>query len=76
MREKVYKLRQILLAVRAEAAKPLVVVFLCQHQTLQTTLLQFPTAQETLLFFQFIFPPGVKKLCCLVVIKSKSKYKA
>ena len=38
------KLRRYLLVVRAEAAKS---DFLCQHETLETTLLHLPTAQKS-----------------------------
>ena len=42
------KSRRILLAVRAEAAKNLIVIFLCQHELSQTTLKHLPSAQKSL----------------------------
>ena len=42
----VYVLRRILLAVREEAAKRDVVIFLCQHETYQTTLLHLLTVNK------------------------------
>ena len=44
------KLRRILLAVRAEAAKRLIVIFLCHHETWKTTLLHLPAAQKSFFF--------------------------
>ena len=43
-------LRRILLAVRAEAAKSPIVIFLCQHETWQKMLLHLPTALKSLIF--------------------------
>ena len=45
------KLRQILLALRAEAAKNRIVIFLYQPETWQTTLLHLPTTKKSLFFF-------------------------
>ena len=43
-------LRQSLLAIQAEAAMSPMVIFLCQNETSQTTVLQLPTGQKSLFF--------------------------
>ena len=35
-------------------------IFLCQYETLPTTLLHLPTAQKSLSFFQLKYLPGMK----------------
>ena len=52
-------LKRILLAVRAEVAKSPTVIFLCQHETWQTTLLHLQTAQKSL-FSLSKCPPDMK----------------
>ena len=50
-------LRRILSVVQAEAAEIPTAIFLCRHETVQTTLLHLPTAQKSL-----IFPTGMSSI--------------
>ena len=48
------KINHILLAARAEAANSPILIFLCQHETWQPTLLQLPTAKNSFFPIKYV----------------------